>query len=356
VRKAHVWNKNKKLGHQSKNVTAAQREEWMSKLNRRELARLALSGATAIAALLSSRRARAQAWPTRPVMLLIPYPPGGVADPEARLVADRLSVELGQPFVVQNKGGAAGAIATEYVAHAQPDGYTFLFATSAQTTILPLIQHLNYTMKDLMPVSAIAEGPMVLAINSSLPARTLKDFIALVRASPGKYNYGSGGTGSVNHLVSAAFASRLGLDMIHVPYHGGGPAMLDFIAGRLAMYFGNAGELIPHRNDEHLRIIGVSSLQRMPQLPNVPAIAELLPNFQMAAWRGFLAPAGTPQPIVDKVSDLLQRASKDPAIADKITNLGDEVLTTTPAQHAMLIENEQQIFADAVAAAGLKLR
>jgi tripartite-type tricarboxylate transporter receptor subunit TctC len=326
----------------------------MSTLNRRDLARLALSGATATTALLSGRRARAQAWPTRPVMLLIPYPPGGVADPEARIVADRLSVELGQPFVVQNRGGAAGAIATEFVAHAQPDGYTFLFATSAQTTILPLTQHLNYTMKDLMPVSAIAEGPMVLAINSSLPARNLKEFIALVRANPGKYNYGSGGTGSVNHLVSAAFAHRLGLDMIHVPYHGGGPAMLDFMAGRLAMYFGNAGELIPRRDDDRLRIIGVSSLARMPQLPNVPAIAELLPNFQMAAWRGFLAPAGTPQPIVDKVSDLLQRASKDPAIAEKITNLGDEVLTTTPAQQAKLIENEQQIYADAIAAAGLK--
>lgn len=326
----------------------------MSKMNRREFARLGLGSAAAAGALLSERDAWAQAWPTRSIAVIVPYPPGGIADPEARIVADRLSAELAQPFVVENKGGAAGAIATEFVAHAQPDGYTFLFSSSAQTTILPLIQHVNYTMKDLVPVSAIAEGPMVLAIQSSLPASNLKEFIALVRANPGKYSYGSGGTGSVNHLVSAAFASRLGLEMIHVPYHGGGPAMLDFLAGRLTMYFGNAGELIPRRNDERLRIVGVSSLERMPQLPDVPAIAELLPNFQMAAWRGFLAPAGTPAPIVDKLSGLLQHASKDPAIAAKITNLGDEVLTTTPAQHAMLIENEQKIYAAAVAAAGLK--
>lgn len=324
----------------------------MSNVNRREFARLALGGAAAASALLLSRGARAQSWPKRSIAVIVPYPPGGIADPEARIVCDKLSTALGQPVVVENKGGAAGAIATEFVAHAQPDGYTFLFSSSAQTTIVPLIQRVNYTLKDLMPVSAIAEGPMVLAINSSLPAKNLKEFIDFVRAAPAKYTYGSGGTGSVNHLVSAAFASRLGLDMIHVPYHGGGSVMIDFLAGRLTMYFGNAGELIPSRNDKRLRIIGVSSLQRMPQLPDVPAIAELLPGFQVAAWRGFLAPAGTPQPIVDKLSGLVQRASKDPAIIAKITNLGDEVLTTTPAQHAKLIADEQKIYANAVVAAG----
>ena len=339
---------------QTKSVTGEQRGKSMNEVNRREFSRLALGSAAVPGALLSERSAWAQAWPTRSIAVIVPYPPGGIADPEARIVADKLSTALHQPVVVENKGGAAGAIATEFVAHAQPDGYTFLFSSSAQTTILPLIQRVNYTLKDLAPVSAVAEGPMVLAINSSLPAKTLKEFIDLVHASPGKYTYGSGGTGSVNHLVSAAFASRLGLEMIHVPYHGGGPAMLDFLAGRLTMYFGNAGELIPRRNDERLRIIGVSSLQRMPQFPDVPAIAELLPEFQMAAWRGFLAPAGTPRPIVEKLSDLVQRASKDPAIIAKITNLGDEVLTTTSSQHATLIADEQKIYADAVAAAGLK--
>ena len=142
--------------------------------------------------------------------------------------------------------------------------------------------------------------------------------------------------------------------MVHVPYHGGGPAVLDFLAGRVAMYFGNAGELIPHRDDNHIRLIAVSGKRRMPLLPDMPAIAEVLPNFSMTAWRGFVAPAGTPQPIIEKVSSLIQLASKDPAIAAEITNLGDQVLTTTPAQHATLIANEQKPYADAIAAAGLE--
>jgi tripartite-type tricarboxylate transporter receptor subunit TctC len=334
---------------------AARWEDFMSELDRRELARFALGGAAVAAASLSALdKVRAQTWPAHPVMLIVPYPPGGVADPEARIVSDALSVALGQSFVVQNKPGAAGAIATEFVAHAQPDGYTLLFATSAQITILPLTQHVGYTLNDLKPVSAIAEGPMVLGISSGLPADNLKDFIALVRANPGKYSYASGGTGSVGHLVSAAFARRLGLDMVHVPYHGGGPAILDFLAGRVAMYFGNAGEMMPHRDDEHIRLIAVSSEQRIPQLPDTPSIAELLPNFSMAAWRGFVAPAGTPQPIIDKVSSLIQHASKDPAVAAKISKLGDRVLTTTPAQHATLIANEQVAYAEAIAAAGLE--
>ena len=195
---------------------------------------------------------------------------------------------------------------------------------------------------------------MVLAINNSLPAENLKEFIDFVRAAPGKYNYGSGGTGSVNHLVSAAFASRLGLDMIHVPYHGGGPAMIDFLAGRLTMYFGNAGALIPRRNDKRVRIIGVSTCSACRSCQTYPQSRSCCAGFQMAAWRGFLAPAGTPQPTVDKLSGLVQRVSKDPAIIAEITNLGDELLTTTPAQHAKLIADEQKIFADAVAAAGLK--
>jgi|HubBroStandDraft_6_1064221.scaffolds.fasta_scaffold170801_2 tripartite-type tricarboxylate transporter receptor subunit TctC len=330
-------------------------EDFVSEPDRRKFARLALgSAAVAALSLSATDNARAQTWPARPVMLIVPYPPGGVADPEARIVSAALSVTLGQSFVVQNKPGAAGAIATEFVAHAQPDGYTFLFATSAQITILPLTQHVGYTLKDLKPVSAIAEGPMVLGISSNLPADNLNDFIALVRANPGKYSYASGGTGSVGHLVSAAFAKRVGLDMVHIPYHGGGPAVLDFLAGRVAMYFGNAGELMLHRDDKHIRLIAVSGERRMSLLPDMPTIAEFLPNFIMTAWRGFVVPAGTPQPIIEKVSGLIQLASKDPAVAAEISNLGDQVLTTTPVQHAKLIANEQKAYAEAIAAAGLE--
>lgn len=326
----------------------------MSSINRRELSRLILSASIAGTAPVAASRALAAEWPTRPVTLIIPYPPGGVSDPEARLVANALSGALGQPFVPQNKPGAAGEIATEFVAHAAPDGYTFLFATSAQTTILPLIRRVNFTLKQLIPVSAFAEGPMVLGISSSLPAKTLKEFISLVDASPGKYSYASGGTGSVAHLAGAEFVSRLKLNMIHVPYHGGGPAVVDLMAGRVAMYFGNAGEMIPRLEDRRIRLIGVSSERRMQQLPNVPAINERLPGFKIVAWRGFMAPAGTPQPIIERVANLIQRTSKDPRVISTIRNLGDEMLTTTPTQLAELIAGEQKIYADAVAAAGIK--
>jgi len=323
----------------------------MRKLSRRNFAKLALGGS---AGLLAQGSGRAQAWPNRPIMLIVPYPPGGVNDPEARIAGEALSATLGQPFVVQNKPGATGAIATEYVAHAQPDGYTLLFASSAQTTIVPLTQNVGYSLNDLSPISAIAEGPMVLAVNASLPVKSVKDLIDLIRANPGKYSYASGGTGSVGHLVSALFVSRAKLDMLHVPYHGGGPAVVDLMGNRVAMYFGNAGELIPHQDDEHIRFIGVSSEHRMKQLPDVPAIDEVLPNFALTAWRGFLAPAGTPQPIIDTVAEAVQKASKEVGVIEKITNLGDEVLTTTPAQHAELIRKEQQAYSDAIEAAGLK--
>ncbi len=326
----------------------------MGNFTRRDFARFALCASSVTLGLTRPHPAHAEAWPARPVAVVVPYPPGGIADPEARIICDALLAELGQPFVVQNKGGAAGAIATEYVAHAQPDGYTLLFATSAQTTILPLTQQVPYTLSDLAPIGAVAEGPMVLGIASGLPAENLKDFIALIAANPGKYSYGSGGIGSVGHLVSAAFVNKTNLDMVHVPYHGGGPAILDLIAGRMAMYFGNAGELMPHRNDEHIRLIAVSSERRMSQMPDVPAIAELLPGFHMAAWRGLMAPAGTPQPIIDRVNTVIRRVSRDPAVIEKISNLGDEVLTTTPAQHGALIADEQNTYAAAIKDAGLK--
>jgi tripartite-type tricarboxylate transporter receptor subunit TctC len=326
----------------------------MAMMNRRDITKLALGCTASLGPLLASGSARAQAWPGRPVMLILPYPPGGVNDPEARIVGEALSAKLGQPFVVQNRPGATGAIATEMVAHAQPDGYTFLFGTSAQTTIVPLTQHVSYSAKDLVAVSAITEGPMVLAVSAGLPVKNLTELIELIHANPGKYSYASGGTGSVGHLVSALFASRAKLDILHVPYHGGGPAVFDLMAGRVAMYFGNAGELLPHQNDARIRLVGVSSEQRMKQLPDVPAIDEVLPNFELTAWRGFLAPTGTPQAIVDQLAGAIQDVSRDPGVIEKITALGDEVLTTTPAQHAALIRKEQRVYADAIAAAGLK--
>lgn len=295
-----------------------------------------------------------QAWPERPVVLILPYPPGGTVDTQARIMAERLAAKLGQPFVVQNKPGATGAIATEFVAHATPDGYTLLFASSAQLTSLPMTEKVNYRMDDLVPISASGNGPMILAINGRIPPHSLTEFIAYADASPGKYAYASAGTGSVAHLVGALFLARAKLQMLHVPYRGGGPAVTDLMGGQIAMYFGNSADLLPHSANDAIRIIGVSTPQRMRQLPAVPAVNEVLPGFEMTAWQGFLAPARTPGAIVDLIAREIQGITQEPAIIDKLSSVGVDAISTSPAQFVDMIRREQAIYAEAIKAAGLK--
>jgi tripartite-type tricarboxylate transporter receptor subunit TctC len=330
----------------------------MSKCGGR-LSRFAMSvllafGATLVAFGATVGCAAAQTWPERPVMLILPYPPGGTTDTQARIMAERLAAKLGQPFVIQNKPGATGAIATEFVARAQPDGYTLLFASSAQLTSVPMTEKVNYRTEDLLPISASGNGPMILAINARVPAATLKEFIAYANTSPGKYAYASAGTGSVAHLVGALFVARAKLDMLHVPYRGGGPAVTDLMGGQIAMYFGNSADLLPHAANDAIRIIGVSTPQRMRQLPNVPAINEVLPGLEMTAWQGFLAPAGTPRAIVDLLAREIQNIAREPGVIDKLASVGVDAISTSPAQFLDLIRNEQGIYAEAITAAGLK--
>jgi tripartite-type tricarboxylate transporter receptor subunit TctC len=298
--------------------------------------------------------AAAQAWPERPVMLILPYPPGGTIDTQARIMVERLAARLGQPFVIQNKPGATGAIATEFVARAQPDGYTLLFASSAQLTSVPMTEKVNYRTEDLVPISASGNGPMILAINAKVPARGLEEFIAYANTSPGKYSYASAGTGSVAHLVGALFVARAKLDLLHVPYRGGGPAVTDLMGGQIAMYFGNSADLLPHAANDAIRIIGVSTPQRMRQLPNVPAVSEVLPGFEMTGWQGFLAPARTPQPIVDLLAREIQAIAREPGVIDKLGAVGVDAISTSPAQFIAMIRNEQGVYAEAIKAAGLK--
>jgi tripartite-type tricarboxylate transporter receptor subunit TctC len=310
--------------------------------------------ATAIAVAASPGAAVAQSWPDRTVNIVLPYPPGGTVDTQARIMADRLQARLGKPFVVQSKAGAAGAIATEFVAKAEPDGYTILFGSSAQTTSVPMTEKVNYKLEDLIPVSASGRGPMVLAINAQLPARDLKEFIALMRASPGKYHYASSGAGSVGHLVGALFVAEAKLDLQHVPYRGGGPAVTALMGGQVAMYFGNSAELLPHKDGDRVRLIGVSPATRMKQLPDVPAVGEVLPGFELTAWQGFLLPAKTPKPVVDRLASEVQAIAKEPAVVEKLTAVGVDALVTDPAQFMALIKQEQAAYAKAVVAAGLK--
>jgi tripartite-type tricarboxylate transporter receptor subunit TctC len=251
-------------------------------------------------------------YPNKPVTLVLPYAPGGTIDMQGRLLAQGLTAKLGQPIIVRNMPGATGAIATEFVARAQPDGYTLLFASSAQITSVPLTDKVNYKMEDLTTVSASGRGAMILAISSSLQPKTLAEFIDYAKANPGKISYGSAGTGSVGHLVGALFAARARIDVVHIPYKGGGAVMQDLLGGQIQMMFGNSGEILASAKHDRLRILAVSTPQRMKQLPNMPAVAEVIPGFEMTAWQGTLAPARTPRAVIDLVASAIMSLSKTP--------------------------------------------
>ena len=317
--------------------------------------RLALAAGLAAAALgLILGQAAAQDWPQRPIMLILPYPPGGTIDFQARIMGARLSEKLGQPVVIENKAGASGIIATEYVIHSKPDGYTLLFGSSAQTTSVPMTEKVSYRLSDLTPISASGNGPMILAVNANMPVHSLKEFIDYAKANPGKFTYASAGSGSVAHLVGALFVARAGLQALHVPFRGAGPATAALIGGQVDFYFGNSADLLPHKDDEHIRIIAVATPKRMPQLPSIPAVSEIIPGFAMSAWQGFLGPAHMPQPIVDRLAKEISSIAKEPDIVAKLAAAGVEATSTTPAQFSDIIQNEQGVYAEAVQAAGLK--
>ena len=291
-------------------------------------------------------------WPTKTVTVVVPFAAGGNTDVMARMASSYLSTALKQTFVVENRVGAAGALAAAYVAQAAPDGYTLLFGAAPQIAVVPRIQKVNYDpLKDLVPVSVFGTGPFILAINGAIPAKTMQEFVAYGKGK--KLNYGSGGTGSIGHLSGALFVARAGLDSVHVPFKGGGPAMQSLVGGQIDMYFGNASEIIPHAESGKVRILGVATDKRMQQLPDVPTISELFPNFALNSWNGFLAPGKTPKAIVDKLAQQVIAAARDPAIVAQLTKLGIEPNGTTPQEFVAQIAREQPQFDAAIKAANM---
>jgi tripartite-type tricarboxylate transporter receptor subunit TctC len=300
----------------------------------------------------TSLHAQGTDWPTKTVTVVVPFAAGGNTDVMARMASSRLSTELKQNFVVENRVGAAGALAAAFVAQATPDGYTLLFGAAPQIAVVPRIQKVSYDpLKDLVPVSVFGTGPFILAINAAIPAKTMQEFVAYGKGR--KLNYGSGGTGSIGHLSGALFVVRAGLDSVHVPFKGGGPAMTSLVGGQIDMYFGNASEIIPHTESGKVRILGVATDKRMQQLPDVPTISELFPNFSLNSWNGFLAPAKTPQAIIDKLAQQVIAAARDPAIIAQLTKLGIEANGTTPQEFVAQIAREQPQFDAAIQAADM---
>jgi tripartite-type tricarboxylate transporter receptor subunit TctC len=295
-------------------------------------------------------------WPQKPVKVVVPFPPGGVTDSIARITADWLSQRLGQPVIAENRPGASGAIAAEYVARAEPDGYTLFSAATPQLAVVPHVQKINYDpLKDFAPISIVGTNPFALGCNDKIPSGNLKEFVDYVKARPGQLSFASPGVGSIGHLTMALFLARAGLKMEAVLYKGGGPAMADTVAGHVPCYFGNLNEIIPHAGSGRLKVFAVSGDTRARQLPDVPTVAEQgYPGFRTLTWNGYVAPGGTPREIVERVAREIAAGCKDAAFAGRLDKIGVDAVCSTPAEFSRAIQEDLATWKEAVQAAGMK--
>ena len=286
-------------------------------------------------------RAFAADYPSRPVKLVVPYAPGGGADAVARIVAKKLSEQVGRSIVIENKGGAGSILGTDLVAKAEPDGYTLLLGQSGPISINPAVyKSLPYDpVKDFAPITMTTAYPYILVINAETPARTLQDFVALARAKPGTMNFGSTGVGAANHLVAELFNRKAGLKMTHVPYRGTALAVGDLVAGTLTMVFGDPVSVLPHIKSGKLRALAVTSAERSPVALDIPTVAESgYPGFEALAWHGILAPEKTPAEIVTKLNVEFVKALADPATKALLTNQAMAAVGNSPEAFAQFIK------------------
>jgi tripartite-type tricarboxylate transporter receptor subunit TctC len=322
------------------------------KLTRRSVMHLA-AGAAALPA--AARGARAETYPARPVKIISGYPPGGVVDTYARLIGAALSDRLGQQFVVENRPGAGGTIAAEEVAKSAPDGYTLLLTTSADAWNATLYDNLNFdVVRDFAPVATISRGPGVLVVNPSVPAQSVPELIAAAKSNPGKIAVASAGVGSAPYMYWELFRSMTGVDMVHVPYHGGGPAIVDLLGGQVQVYFGTFASAIQYVRAGKLRALAVTSAKRAPVLPDVPALAEFLPGYDASIYVGVAAPRGTPVEIVDTLNQAINLALADPKVTQRIADLGDTPLSLSTAGFATLVADETEKWRKVIRAANIK--
>lgn len=297
----------------------------------------------------------AQSWPDRPVRFIVPFASGSDTDFLSRIVGTHLASVFGQPFVVENRVGAGGSIAGEFVAKSAPDGYTFFAATTGQLQVVPLVQKVNYDWhKDFVPVANIANSLFLLAINPSIPAKTLRQFIEYAKANPGKLNYGSSGTGTISHLSAALLSRRAGITMTHVPYKGSLPATTDLISGQIQVLFNVSRTFLPYISAGKVVALGVSSEQRARDFPDVPSIAELYPGFKTDAWNGVLAPAKTPRDIVERLAMEISRFVKERSTIERIQKIGLVPSGIVLEEFAKYLQAEEPMWRDAVKAAGIR--
>jgi tripartite-type tricarboxylate transporter receptor subunit TctC len=322
----------------------------------KHLTRRAALAMAATFAIAGNASAQAE-WPSKPVKIVVPFAPGGTTDLTARIVAEQLSQHFKQTFVIENKAGAGGNLGAAEVAKAAPDGYTFLMGTPGTQAINQfLYPKMPYdTAKDLVPVSFVVRVPNVLMINPQLPAKSIKELIALLKAQPGKLSYGTPGNGSTGHLSTELFKTQAGVFVAHIPYRGSGPMLQDLMAGQVQMSIDNMPSALPLIQAGKLVALGVTSAQPVPQLPGVPAIASVLPGYEAEAWFVLVAPAGTPQPIIDKLSAEVDRILKKPDVAERFAKLGATPVGGTPKQLGDFIAAETRKWQKVVKDSGAKV-
>lgn len=315
--------------------------------------------AAALAGLLcmsATTLARADNWPSRPITLVVPLAPGGSTDATARLIAQKLPKELGQPVVVENRAGAGGNIGAAYVAKAAPDGYTFLMHTTTLVTNVTLYKNMPLDVqKDLTPVSRVSLIPNVLMVNTSFPAHTLAEFISYAKDRKGVVNYGSAGNGTSQHLSGSLLAQMAGANMTHVPYKGGAPANTDLLAGQIQAVFSPMVEILPFIDSGKLRPLAVTTAQRSPRLPDVPAVAEALPGYEVVLWNGVWAPAGTPPAVVQRMNHAINAVLNDPEVQKILKDQGSAPAGDTPEDFRKLVNAEIKKWGELVKSSGARI-
>ena len=296
------------------------------------------------------------AYPDRPITIVVPYAPGGAADAVARVLATRLGAKLGTSVIVDNKAGASGTIGASYVAKANPDGYTVLYDATPYSINPHLFPKMPYAANALQPLSLVLLAPNVLIVKADSPLKNINDLVAKAKAAPGKLNFASGGSGTVQRLAAELLRQQLNLDMVHVPYKSGGPAITDVMAGQVDFMFGTVAATYPHVSGGKLRALAVSAPERSKRLPDVPTVAEtVIPGYEAYEWNGMFLPAGTPEPIAAKLRDAVQEVMKEDEIKQRLADMGAQPVGSTPAEFAAFLKKEDAKWGGVVKKGNIKL-